>query len=325
MPAAGAKYKWTDGTNWATGSTATAYFWDNEGRFGYVAPPTDARWAEQVPDMVTDEMPLPRTLRALLPPGFSPGSADAADARTLLMHDGQNLFDPESFANWQMDAQLDSDPAFADVVLLSVDNTADRLDVYGHVVDRPFGNGVSYGGRSADYIGALQDVVLPHFRERYGIEAAGDSLMVAGSSMGGLVSLQIARVWDGQLGCAAALSPTLAWGAFDPDSDGSQALVNLWAGAPGHGQTPLFLYSGGFEATCVDTDGDGVVEDSDDQDNYCVTNQLRDALFGLGYVSEVDLWHWWEPGAQHVEPAWRAQVARMLTSCSQSGWSAPSP
>ncbi len=44
---------------------------------------------------------------------------------------------------------------------------------------------------------------------------------------------------------------------------------------------------------------------------------------GLGYVLETDLWHWWEPGAQHVEPAWRAQVPRMLQACATSGWRAP--
>ncbi len=266
VPAAGAKVKWSDGTTWAIGSTTTAYFFDENGRFGYVAPPTDARWAEQLPAMVTEALPLPRTVRALLPAGFVPHGPAAAEARTLLMHDGQNLFHPDGFANWQMDAKLDEDPAFSDVVLLGVDNTADRLDVYGHTVDEPFRNGAAYGGRADGYLAALRDVVLPAFRDRYGIVAQGQSLMVAGSSMGGLVSLQMARLWDGDLGCVGALSPSLSWGAVV--ADGSEALVNLWGQDPGHGSVPLFLYSGGFEAACVDSDGDGVVEDSDDQDNY---------------------------------------------------------
>lgn len=320
--AAGAHYKWTDGTTWMGGYDATAYFWDDQGRFGYVSPPTNAAWAEQFPGLTSAELPLPRTIRALLPVGFEPGSAAAGSARTLLMHDGQNLFDPDAFGGgWEMDSLLASDPAFSDIVLVSVDNTEDRLDVYAHVADDPFSNGTLYGGRADAYLGQLEDVVLPHFRERYGLVADGQSLMMAGSSMGGLVSLYAARQWDGGIACVGALSPTLGWGAFS--ADGSQALVNLWSSDPGHGAVGLFLYSGGYSTDCVDDDGDGVVEESEDQDNICVTDQFRDTVADLGYVFDIDLWHWWEPGAQHVEPAWSAQVPRMLEACSSSGWVAP--
>ncbi|MCO4772895.1 MAG: hypothetical protein KDA24_22880 [Deltaproteobacteria bacterium] len=323
VPAAGAKYKWTDTATWSAGFEATAYFWDSEGRFGYVAPPSDAAWAEQFPDLVTDALPLPRSLRLLFPPGFQPGMASAASSRTLLMHDGQNLFDPDAFGGgWQMDQLLAADPAMSDVVLVGVDNTADRLDVYSHVADDIFENGTAYGGRADDYLDLIDNVALPFVRERYGLVADGANLMVAGSSMGGLVSLYMAREWDGTLGCVGALSPSLFFGAID--ADGTEALVNLWPTDPGHGQVPIFLYSGGSEFPgCVDHDSDGVVELSGDQDNYCVTTQFRDMLADGGYVFESDLWHWHVYGAQHVEPAWRAQVPRMLTSCAASGWSAP--
>ena len=320
-PAAGSRVKWTDATTWAAGSENTAYLWDENGRFGYVAPPTNAPWAEQFPDLTSEAMPIPRTVRVLLPAGFVPGSAAAAASRTLLMHDGQNLFDPGAFAGgWGMDSFLAA-PPWQDVVLVGVDNASDRLDAYSHVADDVFGDGTSFGGRADDYLALLDQSVLPFVRDRYGVVAEGNSLMLAGSSMGGLVTLYAARQWD-DFGCAAALSPTLGFGSIT--ADGTNALVNLWPASPGHGAVPIFLYNGGGEPTpCVDSDGDGVVEGSAGQDNYCVTLQFRDMLASQGYVYETDLWHWHEPGAQHTESAWRAQVDRMLQACAASGWVAP--
>ncbi len=329
-PPAGGRYKWylaAGGGEFRAGDEATAYGYDEFGPFGYVAPPTDTRWAERFPALLTAALPLPRTVRGLLPPGFQPGSPSAGRTRTILMHDGQNLFDPEAIGGgWRVDEALNGEAAWDDVVVLAVDNAADRLDVYGHVPDDIFDDGSSYGGRSGEYLALLADEVLPFARGRYGLVATGASLAMAGSSMGGLVTLEAARRWDGTLGCAAALSPTLGWGAFGTSASGAAALVNQWPDDPGHGSTPLFLYSGGSEGNgCVDTDGDGVDEDSQDSDGYCVNVQFRDMLAGLGYVFEADLWHWWEPLAQHNEAAWAAQVSRMLTSCEASGWVAAQP
>ncbi len=330
VPAAGSKYKWylPDGAGeFRAGPEATAYGFDEFGDFGYVGPPTDRRWAERFPGLTSAALPLPRTVRMLLPPGFVPVSPSAARTRAILMHDGQNLFDPNAIGGgWELDLSLDADSGWDDVVVIAVDNTSDRLDVYGHVPDDIFDDGSTFGGQSDEYLDLLEDDVLPFARARYGLVAAGSSLAMAGSSMGGLVTLEAARQWDGDFVCAAALSPTLGWGAFGTSSSGDDALVNLWPSNPGRGGTSLFLYSGGAEGNgCIDTDGDGVVEDSEDSDNYCVTIQLRDMLVGLGYVYETDLWHWWEPLAQHNEVAWAAQVTRMLTACEASGWVAADP
>ena len=57
---------------------------------------------------------------------------------------------------------------------------------------------------------------------------------------------------------------------------------------------------------------DGVNDDGDNQDGYCVTLQMRDLLDELGWTFDVDLWHWWEPDAAHNEAAWAARVFRPL-------------
>jgi len=290
---------------------ATAYGFDAFGRFGYVRPPTDVAWRERFPDLDTEHLIPSRDLRALLPAGFTPGGA----YRTLLLHDGQNVMHPDAaWGGWRVDEALAA-PEYADVVLLAVDNAADRMDAYSHVPDTLDGD--TMGGQAPAYLDMLRDSVLPFFRSHYKIEAAGDSLMIAGSSMGGLASLYIAMADDDLASCVGAMSPTLDWGVFDPAADGTQALASLWSG---HGTTAVYLDSGGGEDSCEDLDGDGIFENT--ADNYCETAQMRDVLAGLGYAFEVDLWHWHEPGAPHNEAAWADRVPRMLESCSAGGWTA---
>jgi hypothetical protein len=266
----------------------------------------------------------PRALRALLPAGFVAGSADAAHHRTLLMHDGQNVFHPDGpWGGWRVDETLASE-GYDDVVVLAVDNASDRFDAYTHVPDDVFGDGSMIGGNADAYIQSLRDEVLPFFRARYGVEAAGSSLMISGSSLGGLVTLYMVVDEPDFQACAAALSPSLFWGAVDPTLTGDDAIVNLWPDAVGHGSATIYIDSGGGPDTgCLDSDGDGVDDDGSGSDNHCETAQLRDELVELGYSFDIDLWHWWEPDALHNEAAWADRFDQALAACDAGGWAAP--
>ena len=317
---AGQKYKWWGaGDVWRAPPESTAYAYDAYGQVGYVRPPGDVSWLERFPDMTTPALPLPRTVRAYLPAGFVPGSAAAAAARILVLHDGQNVFSPDApYGGWQVNDTLDA--GYPGVVALAVDSVSDRMDAYSHVVDDP-GLGSPVGGQADAYLDALLNVAIPFLVQRYGLSTDPTRRMVAGSSMGGLVTLYQALTRPDTLGCAAALSATLGWGAFASSADGSDALVRRWPSEAGHGAVALYLDSGGsVNGTCGDPDGDGVYEDSDDADNYCVVTQLRDTLLGLGYQSGVDLFHWWEPDALHNEASWAARFYRALDACTTAGW-----
>ena len=313
----GAKYKW-----WASPDVfrappeATAYGYDSFGEHGYVRPPLDVAWRERFPDHRSAHLELPRALRALLPAGFTPGTP----VRTLLLHDGQNVFHPDApFGGWRADEVL-ADPRFADIVLIAVDSVADRMDAYTHVPDSIGGSTV--GGRAADYLAMLRDEVLPFARARYGIDAAGESLAIGGSSLGGLVSLYAALEEPTLSHCVFAMSPTLGWGAFASSAPGDAALLPRFVAA-GHGPVAIYLDSGGaVTGACTDLDGDGIHEDSDDSDNYCVTIQLRDALDAAGYTHGADLFHWHEPDAPHREDAWAARLPMALDACATAGWTA---
>jgi hypothetical protein len=81
----------------------------------------------------------------------------------------------------------------------------------------------------------------------------------------------------------------------------------------------LYVDSGGGpggDGVCTDPNGDGSpADDPDGADNYCTTRAFADAMAAsgyAGYVWDVDLFHWWEPGAPHSESAWADRVARPL-------------
>ncbi|MGE0785909.1 MAG: alpha/beta hydrolase [Sandaracinaceae bacterium] len=312
---AGAGVKWFAApSTYRAGPEITAYGYDTFGELGYVAPPIDAAYRERFGPLRSAFLDEPRRIRAYLPAGFTPHGVAAASARVLLLHDGQNVFHPDApFGGWQADAAV-SRAGFEDVVILAIDNAPDRFDAYTHVPDDPGLGGGPIGGRADDYAQLVFEEALPFFRARYGLSGDAAKLAIGGSSLGGLVTLYLAEAHDGDFACAIAMSSTLGWGAFAGSS--TDALVQRWST---HGSVSIYLDSGGG-GTCADADGDGVMEDSSDSDNFCTTNQMRDHLASLGYEFGVDLSHWHEPGAQHNEAAWAARLPRALDACAAMGW-----
>lgn len=318
-PALGSKYKWyvARDDEYRAPDEATQYGYDAFGRFGWVRAPRDVAHLEQFPAFRSSHLEARRTFRAYLPAGFEPRSAAAGSLRTLLLHDGQNVFHPDAFfGGWRVDEVLGA--RGGDVVAVAVDNAIDRMDAYTQVGDDIGGGPV--GGRADDYLALLAEEALPFFRARYGIAAEGRSLMIAGSSLGGLVTLFAAQRDLASMGCGAALSSTVGWGSIDAAAPRGRALVQTWTGH----HAPLYLDTGGgVSGACADVDGDGVDDDADDSDNYCVNLQLLRTLADNGYVRDVDLAYAWEPGASHNEAAWAARIGAALTACETMGWRAP--
>lgn len=249
-------------------------------------------------------------MRVLVPARF-----DAASARTLLLHDGQNVFHPDAaFGGWRVDAALASR---GNVLAVAIDNAPDRMDAYTQVQD-DIGSG-PIGGRAASYLQLVQAEVLPFARRRYGVEARGRSLAMMGSSLGGLVTLFAASGDFEDMACGAAMSSTVGWGSIADGRSGASTLLSTWRGAP----TAIYFDSGGDDGGgCRDSDADGVNDDSDDGDNYCVNAQLRGVLGMQGYTA-ANLTYAWQMGAVHNEAAWASRAGNALDACGRMGWAAP--
>jgi len=282
------KYKFTNGQVWIPDPRGRRFVWDQYGPVSLVR--ADAAHLERWYGVEGYGL-QPRDLQVWVPAG-------GAYTHLLLAHDGQNLFDPDAmWGGWQLQDSLPSG-----VLVAGIDNTSDRVDEYTHVQDD---YGGPLGGGGDHYADLVEHVVRPLVEDAYG---APQVVGVMGSSLGGLISYHIADRHEGRYDMAISLSGTMGWGSIGLTNE---TMIERYAAA-GHRDTVLYLDSGGG-GTCVDSDGDGIWDDAPDgEDNYCENLQLRDVLLGVGYVSEADLWHWWEPDAPHNEAAWADRVWRPL-------------
>lgn len=292
----GSLYKFVDSSgDYEADPFARSYGYDSFGEFSYVAPPTDTWRLDRWPGLEAEGL-AERTLRVYVPAGTGPWPV-------LYAQDGQNLFDPDAiWGGWMLQDAIAS--VGEDVLVAALDNTSDRMDEYTHVADSV--SGISSTGEGDAYAALVHEHVRPHIEDVYGSSGL-DGLM--GSSLGGLISLHIAQTYDGEYDFVASLSGTLGWGAYSYDNPTMEALYV----AQGLGSAVVYVDSGGGpgdDGVCSDEDGDGYVEDDEDaSDNYCVTRQFADTLADdVGYTWDDNLFHWWEPDADHNEMEWAARV-----------------
>lgn len=288
----GAKYKFVDASeSFSADPRSRRYAYDEFGEVSLVR--SSAAHLERWFALSAPAIPA-RTVRVWVP-------ATAAD-RHLYVHDGQNLFDPGApFGGWKLEAS-----AGASTLVVGIDNAgALRMEEYTHVPDVIGGETV--GGQADAYVAFVADVVRPLIEARYG---APSKTGVMGSSLGGLVALHQIASGEGEWDFAASLSGTFGWGSIGANNE---TLIERFAAAQ---KVPVVLYldsGGGPGSGCADADGDGIFDDAPDSaDNYCETEQMKQTLETLGWQHDVDLFHWFEPGAAHSEAAWAARVWRPL-------------
>jgi hypothetical protein len=289
---AGDHYKFTDGTTWAADPFARSFDYDQNGEISLVAP--TAKHLDRHLD-VGDANMQPRTLRVWVPAG--------AVTRVLYAHDGQNLFDPAGpWGGWHL-----QDSAPDGMLIVGIDNTPARMDEYTPVPDDIDGSGNLVGGKGDQYADFVQNTVRPLVKKHYGEPGP---IGVMGSSLGGLISLEIAYRYPNDYAFAASLSGTSGWGSIGAKVH-NETIIERYE-KKGHLAPVLYVDSGGYGTTCADSDGDGIDDDDPNSaDNYCENKQLDDVLLGVGY-GDKDLTYWWEPNAEHNEAAWAARVFRPL-------------
>lgn len=132
----------------------------------------------------------------------------------LLLHDGQNLFDPERAhvpgQHWRVAETahaLMSAGRMPPVVIAGIDHAREhRLDEFTPTM----GDRVGAGG-AAEYGRFVVDDLVPYLVRAYGVRADADGVAMGGSSLGGLVTLAIARQFPGRIGRFFAMSPSVWW------------------------------------------------------------------------------------------------------------------
>lgn len=237
-------------------------------------------------DFAMPQLDRSRRIWLYLPPDY------ATSTRTypvLYMHDGQNVFDDAtSFAGeWGVDETLDSLFALGDsgVIVLAIDNGGDRrLDEYSPWVNHRYG-----GGEGEAYVNFIVHTLKPYIDERYRTRRDRANTAIAGSSMGGLISLYAALRQPDVFGRAGVFSPAL-W--FAPD------IFALAAAATPHPDARLYFVSGALESQ--DREAAGVYVD----DQRRMIQALGAAgLSGRAVAGEI------RADGTHSEGFWRREFA----------------
>nr|HEX4314176.1 alpha/beta hydrolase-fold protein [Kofleriaceae bacterium] len=238
-----------------------------------------------------------RDVTAYLPPGYDAPDAAARTYPVMFMHDGQNVWDNHTccfgHTGWEINVTLDSEIAAGKVepiIVVAADNTTARNDEYGLTT--------SVMDTFMDFqVHQLQPAELAVVR------GDGARVVIAGSSLGGLVSMQLALRYPDVYSGVASLS-----GAFWPGLDDSPP-DGLLQQLPALGKQPVAIYVDSGGATADDSDG---AQDTVD---------VRDELVALGWQAatspdctrgESAVCYHLEPGATHDELAWQARAWRFL-------------
>jgi predicted alpha/beta superfamily hydrolase len=132
----------------------------------------------------------------------------------LYLHDGQNLFDPEtSFIKgnyWRVGETADAMIASGEVepmVIVGIYNAgANRIKEYTPLEDRRLG-----GGQADAYGQMVVEELRPFIAHHYRILAGAENCGMGGSSLGGLVTMYLGMRYPDVFGKLAVLSPSVWW------------------------------------------------------------------------------------------------------------------
>jgi predicted alpha/beta superfamily hydrolase len=145
---------------------------------------------------------------------YLPDSYDAGRQRhpVVYMQDGQNLSDPAiAFAGqtWHLHEGLSWLAGRGiEPIVVGLHNTPGRLSEYS-----PFPDAKHGGGDGDRYARFVIDTVKPRIDATYRTRRDRDSCAIAGSSMGGLISLYLFFRRPSPFGRAAVISPSIWFGA----------------------------------------------------------------------------------------------------------------
>ncbi len=150
---------------------------------------------------------LSRDVAVWLPPGYYVRT----DKRypVLYMHDGQNLFDPQTATfgiDWQLDETADSlikNGFIEDIIIVAIYNTQERRMEY------------SQTRKGYAYIDFIVNVLKPFIDEKYRTKPDRKNTAVGGSSLGGLISFMMLWEYNDVFSMAACFSPAFKYENFD--------------------------------------------------------------------------------------------------------------
>ncbi|MBK8610381.1 MAG: alpha/beta hydrolase [Chitinophagaceae bacterium] len=144
-----------------------------------------------------------RRIWVYLPEGYSKTKKHYP---VLYMHDGQNLFDAatSAYGEWGVDECLDSliEAGRQACIVVGIDNGPERMSEYNPGEFQNFGK-----GEADQYLDFLTETLKPFIDKKYRTLPDKNNSIIAGSSMGGLVSYYALLRQPSAFGKAGIFSP----------------------------------------------------------------------------------------------------------------------
>jgi predicted alpha/beta superfamily hydrolase len=163
-----------------------------------------------------------RRVWVYLPPSYA---SSTKKYPVLYMHDGQNLFDQltSGYGEWGVDELLDSLIAKGqkEYIVIGIDHGgSERLKEY-NPYDSEYGK-----GKGKAYVNFLVQTLKPYIDKQYRTKKDSENTAIAGSSMGGLISMYAIATYPKVFGKAGVFSPAF-WLGKTIESDLKNELKNL--------------------------------------------------------------------------------------------------
>jgi predicted alpha/beta superfamily hydrolase len=239
-------------------------------------------------------LPHERDVVVFLPPGYE----DAPERRypVLYLHDGQNLFEPETAfvkgEHWRVGetaTALIEAGTIEPLIIVGIYNTGrERINEYTHTFDRRRG-----GGDADSYARLVREELKPFVDATYHTLTDRVHTAIGGSSLGGLVTLYIGLKHPDVFGGLAVLSPSVWW-------DRRSILKEVRRAVP---PRPRIWLDMGTRESRGEGSARKVVDD---------VRLLKSGLEKAGWKDGVDLHYEEIEGGTHSERAWGDRFGRVL-------------
>ncbi len=242
-----------------------------------------------LPNVYSPELGNVRDVYVYLPPDYE---HEVRRYPVVYMHDGQNLFDTgTAFGHpWRVEEAVISAARLGQPsIVVGVPNAGpDRIAEYS-----PFDDPRHGGGRGDAYLDFLAHTLKPMIDQRYRTLRERRWTGIAGSSMGGLISLYAAVTRPETYGFAGVLSPSI-WFAGQAIMPVVRQTVEELGGLS---EPPrIYLDAGARE-------GGMTLENA---------RRVRDLLIAGGFRVGTDLRWVEDPGGAHDELAWGRRFRKAL-------------
>jgi predicted alpha/beta superfamily hydrolase len=229
-----------------------------------------------------------RDIIVLLPPSYKDKAAGKKALKrypVLYMHDGNNLFDPNtSFqgVDWGVDeacAKLYKEADINEMIIVAVYNGPDRVGEY-----TPFKDPKHEGGNGEKYIEFLTEELMPHINSKFRTLTDAKNTAIGGSSLGGLISLYAGAKRSDKFSKVIVMSPSIWW------ADG-KIIDYVTSAKLDAAKTRIWVDMGGAEG----------------EEGLSFTRKFNDA-FKQKYPGFKSYAYKEFPDAPHNETAWRARI-----------------